>query len=85
MTIEALPHGPRPVQRQAMDQRQAREPFAPIRPAKLGATAAAKGVANEPARPPGGLPAGADDGAAVTQALKALQQRGGATTPLSDN
>ncbi|KQW02860.1 TraV family lipoprotein [Rhizobacter sp. Root1221] len=65
-------------------QRQAREPFAPIRPAKLAATAA-KGVANEPARPPGALAIGSDDGAAVTQALKALQQRGGATTPLGDN
>lgn len=65
-------------------QRQAREPFAPIRPAKLAATAA-KGEANEPARPPGALATGADDGAAVTQALKALQQRGGATTPLGDN
>lgn len=64
-------------------QRQAREPFAPIRPAKLAA--AAKGDSNEPARPPGASASGADDGAAVTQALKALQQRGGATTPLGDN
>ena len=65
-------------------QRQAREPFAPIRPAKL-ATSATKGAVNEPARPPGALAGDADDGAPVTQALKALQQRGGATTPLSDN
>lgn len=66
-------------------QRQAREPFAPIRPAKRSAAAAAKGEANGPARPPGALAAAGDDGAAVTQALKSLQQRSGATTALNDN
>lgn len=65
-------------------QRQARERFAPIRPAKPAPTAA-KGDNSEPARPPGALATGADDGAAVTQALKSLQQRSGATTPLGEN
>jgi conjugal transfer pilus assembly protein TraV len=64
-------------------QRQAREPFTPIRPAKLTNTAS-KQDSKEPARPPGALAGAGDDGASVTQALKALQQRGGAT-PVGDN
>jgi len=66
-------------------QRQAREPFAPIRAAKLAAAPSGKGDGNEPARPPGTSATGGDEGAAVTQALKALQQRGGATTPVGEN
>lgn len=65
-------------------QRQARERFAPIRPAKP-APIAAKGDSNEPARPPGALATGADDAAAMTQALKSLQQRSGAATPPGEN
>lgn len=64
-------------------QRQAREPYAPIRAAKLAAVP--KGDGNEPARPPGSSAANLDDDTAVTQALKARQQRGGATTPSGEN
>ena len=66
-------------------QRQAREPFAPIRAAKLAATSSAKTDATPSTRSPDASVNGVDDGAAVTQALKALQQRGGATTPLGEN
>jgi conjugal transfer pilus assembly protein TraV len=66
-------------------QRQAREPFAPIRAAKLATAPSGKADANGPARPPGTSAIGADDGTAVTQALKAVQQRAGATTPVGEN
>ena len=66
-------------------QRQAREPFAPIRPANVTRAAQAKSETGEPVRPPAAFASGSDDGANVNQALKALQQRGGATTPVSDN
>lgn len=65
-------------------QRQVREPFAPVRAAKLATATSGKSDSNEPARPPGsGL--SSDDGTSVAQALKALQQRGGATTPVGEN
>ena len=66
-------------------QRQVREPFAPIRAAKLATATSGKADGNEPARPPGSSASSQDDGTAVTQALKALQQRGGATTPVGEN
>jgi conjugal transfer pilus assembly protein TraV len=46
-------------------QRQSREPFAPVRPGKLPPATTAKAGAAAPA----------DDGASITQALRALQQR----------
>lgn len=46
-------------------QRQAREPFAPVRPGKLPPANTAKAGAAAPA----------DDGTSITQALRALQQR----------
>lgn len=46
-------------------QRQARESFAPVRPGKLPAATSAKAATAAPA----------DDGASITQALRALQQR----------
>lgn len=48
-------------------QRQAREPFAPVRPGKLPTATTAKAAAAAPAQ--------ADEGASITQALRALQQR----------
>lgn len=59
-------------------QRQAREPYAPVRPGKLPTATTAKPGANEPLRPPAGAAGPADDGASITQALRALQQRGAA-------
>ena len=64
-------------------QRQAREPYAPVRPTRLP-TSAGKGTAADPreadarAAPPSS-PSAADDGSAVTQALRALQGRRAAT------
>ena len=46
-------------------QRQAREPFAPVRPGKVPTATTAKAGAAAPA----------DDGPSITQALRALQQR----------
>ena len=46
-------------------QRQAREPFAPVRPGKVPTATNAKAAAAAPA----------DDGTSITQALRALQQR----------
>jgi len=57
-------------------QRQAREPYAPVRPGKLPTATTAKAGANEPLRPPAGAAGQGDDGASITQALRALQQRG---------
>ena len=66
-------------------QRQAREPFAPIRPAKVTRAAQAKSETGEPARPPGAFAPGSDEGSTVNHSLKALQQRAGATTPVGEN
>ena len=49
-------------------QRQAREPYSPVRPGKLPPATTAKAGAAAPA----------DDGPSITQALRALQQRGAA-------
>ena len=64
-------------------QRQAREPYAPVRPTRLP-TSAGKGTAADPresdARPASpSSQSTADDGSAVTQALRALQGRRAAT------
>lgn len=53
-------------------QRQAREPYAPVRPGKLPTAASAKAGGGEPLRPPAA--ASGDDGS-ITQAVRALQQR----------
>lgn len=56
-------------------QRQAREPYAPVRLGTPGAATATQGGANGPPRPPGATGQNADSDSAIPPALRSLQNR----------